>query len=132
MDRIVLEPASWEQPYQRQYEELVRDLRERGFEVELIVPETYEERGTQVYDLTLFLVTPDLVVHVATHLADHALDILEGALIYHLIGKVKIGPKRGMRRRAPILGPRGEVLREVELPPGDEDEEAEDEDQDED
>jgi hypothetical protein len=32
-----------------------------------------------------------------------------------------------MRRRALIIGPRGEVLREVELPPGDE---PNDEDQD--
>ena len=126
----MIEPTGWELPYSEQYVALRRELEEKGFEVHLVQPTAIEERGADLYyNLPLLLATPDLVVHVATHLADHALDILETALLARLIGKIKIGPKQGMSRKAVILGPRGEVLREVQLPPGDEageDDEAED------
>jgi hypothetical protein len=120
MDRVTIDPASWERPYRDQYQALRRELEARGFRVRINEPAPIEERGAEtVYNLALLLATPEVAIRVAEHLSDHALNILEGVLIGYLIGKVKVGPKRGMPRRAKILGPKGELLREVELPPGD-------------
>jgi hypothetical protein len=128
VDSVVLRPVSWERPYDSQYEALGRELIERGFEVEIVVPAPYEERGTELYHLMFLMATPDLVIHVAEHVADHAIDIIETAVLANLIGKIKIGPKHGMRRKVVIVGPRGEPLREVYVPVGEDDDEEDQED----
>jgi hypothetical protein len=128
VDRITIEPVSWEHPYLSQYEDLRRDLTSRGLDVRLVGPAEYEDPGTNVfYHWGLLMATPEVVIHSATHIAEHALDILGGALIYHMIGKVQVGPK-GMRRRVQIVGPDGQLLKEVELPPGDDVRDDEDDD----
>jgi hypothetical protein len=127
MERITFEPAVWELlTYRAQYDALRHDLKGRGFDVEIAEP--MEERSADgVANVTLLFLAPELVVHVATYLGDHALDILETALITHLIGKIKIGPKSGVRRKVQIIGSDGSVLREVELPEGDHAEDERDE-----
>jgi hypothetical protein len=119
MDRLVIRPVGWELPYLAQYEAVKSELEGRGIDAHLVEPEPFEEPGPDVvYNIAQLLATPEVVVYLAEQLADHALDVIEGVLIGYLIGKVRSGPKQGMRRRAQILGPDGRVLREVQLPAG--------------
>jgi hypothetical protein len=114
-------PVSWERPYRDQYEAVRHEFEKQGFAVRIVEPAPFEERGTDVvYNIALLMATPEVVIHLGEQLADHVLDILEAVLIAYLIGRVKVGPKQGTPRRAQILGPDGRVLRNVQLPPGDE------------
>lgn len=64
--------------------------------------------------------TIDLAVAFADAIDEEAkgaaIGQLIGLMFKHLAGPVRIGRRKGDPRRVRILGPRGEVLREVELP----------------
>ena len=109
---MIIQPVSWERPYRDQYEAVRHELEEQGFAVRIVEPAPFEERGADVvHNIALLMATPEVVIHLAEQLADHALDILEAVLIAYLIGRVKVGPKQGTPRRAQILGPDGRLPR---------------------
>jgi hypothetical protein len=94
--------------HREQYGVLVRELEEQGHSVELERP--MEQRG--VPEATIGEAYA-LVVQVAGFVDDHLLDAIVGALVARLLSRreAKLPP-----RRAAIYGPRGRILREVELP----------------
>jgi hypothetical protein len=108
MPTLVVRPTTLDHGlYRASYDELLEDLQRRGFDA-------YLDRPPEQRDAGLSLAAADVMVTVAEHLGDHAIDVILGAVVMYLGGKVR--SKRRAKRHAAIFGPDGELLREVELP----------------
>ena len=112
MTRLSIVPTVPEYGVARaQYEALADALREQGYDARVERPGGgVEERGLPAEALQA---AHDVAVIVYGELREEAL----GALAMELLRRLRRKTKR--RRRAVIYGPRGEVLRRVELPPSD-------------
>jgi hypothetical protein len=109
--RIVLEPRWYEiGPFQEQYEALERELKGAGHDVR--VDREVEQRSAGSTARTAY----DLAVHVIDTVDEEIIEAIVLGLLARLRGKAILGGNRGGRRRVWLLGPRGEKLREVELP----------------
>jgi hypothetical protein len=110
MANIVLRPRPLEiAMYGEQYDALEEDLRAAGHDVRLEEPEEQRSAGG----------IPRAAWDVAVHILDTVDEEIIGAITLRLLARLKgkaLGTKR--RRKAFIYGPRGEELREVDLPEG--------------
>jgi hypothetical protein len=101
-----------ERIYGEQWDEVVADLEREGFHVQRI--EQVERRYESGVDVS----TIDAVLRVGKEIAADV--VLLGSVVEllrrALRGRVKVGPRRGQKRRVDIVGPDGETLREVEVP----------------
>src|SRR5438876_9931003 len=111
MPTVTLEPRFYELgPFGAQYEALLQDLEGQGILV--AIEREVEERGAGEIPHTAW----DLAVHLGDDATTALLGAIIAALLARLRGKAWLGPNRGKARRVEIYGPRGELLREVELP----------------
>ena len=112
MARIDIEREIQEGPYGEQWEELEQALREEGFEIGLVRQEERRYRdGISWEDI-------DAIIRVGKEIATDTLLLakLVEPVRRDLKGRVRIGPGEGEVRIVRIVGPRGETLREVEVP----------------
>jgi hypothetical protein len=109
--RIDIEREIQERPYGPQWDDLERALQDEGFEIGLVRQEERRYSGGSWEDV-------DAIIRVGKEIASDALLVakLVELLQRFLRGRVKIGPRKGDVRIVQIVGPRGEILREVEVP----------------
>jgi hypothetical protein len=107
---IVLRPRFYEIGiFQEQYDALTGDLKDAGHTVG--IEREVEARSAGEIARTAY----DVAIHVLDSADEEIIAAIVGYLIARLRGKAELGANRGSRRRAFIYGPRGELLREVEL-----------------
>ena len=90
------------------YDELVAELAAEG------LPARLERPVEQRFDLPS--VAPDIAIYVGEAAGSIALEKVAGVLLRKFKGRRQFGGRKGQPRHVIIYGPRGEVLRRVDIP----------------